>query len=323
MKKISFIVPVYNVQKYIKQCVESLCNQTIKDIEIIIVDDGSEDDSIKIIKQFNDKRILIISQENRGLSAARNAGLEIANGEYIAFIDSDDFIGDNKAYEEMYNIAINEKSEIVAGNAIWYYSEEKKYTMLRDKTLFFKSPMDSEQFFISCMKSNMVYAPVWLNLYKRSILVNNNIWFKEGVYHEDEEFTPRVLLKANKVSIYNKTFYIYRQRGGSITNSNLSFKKGMDFLEICLQLENILSDIRNDELKFLFKKYLAGMSIEQIYKYKFKEIPLEIKGVIKRNSVTKGLKVRSKLINISPQLFLFIEYIYRNIKKYILYILLI
>lgn len=315
--KISIIVPVYNVQEYIYECIESLCNQTLNNIEIIVINDGTKDKSVEIVKEFKDTRIRIISQENAGLSAARNAGVRIAKGEYITFVDGDDFIAFYEAYEEMYNIAIKENSDIVAGNAIWYYSKEKKYSMPMNSSMFSKSPMNSEEFFMSCMKSNKIYAPVCFNLYKRNLLIDNYLVFKEGIYHEDEEFTPRVLLKANKVSIYNKDFYVYRQREGSImnSNSNLNSKKGTDFLSIYMSLEEVFDDIKNEELKYLFKRYLTRIAIDKIYMYKLKKISTEVKNSINRNSVTKGIKIRSLILNINESLFLFIETIYRKSRK--------
>lgn len=311
--KLSIIVPVYNVEKYVKECVGTLLKQTIDNFEIIIVDDGSTDNSIDIIKDFNDDRITIISQKNSGLSAARNSGLKRAKGEFVAFVDSDDFIGINEAYEEMYNLAIKEGSEIVAGNAIWYYSEYNYSTMPRSAELFLTSPMSNEEFFINCLKSYRIYAPVWLNIYKRELLEVNKLLFKEGIYHEDEEFTPRVLLKARNISIYNKDFYIYRQREGSIMNLKNNIKRGIDLLNTCVELDSLISSIQNEELKYLFKRYLVDKSIEQIEDYKLTKLSFNMKKSIFRNSVSKGQKIRGLLIIINVHVYFLINKIYKII----------
>ena len=125
MSKISVIVPVYNVQKYIDNCLKSLVTQTIKDIEIIIVNDGSKDNSEKIIEKY-------VEKENGGLSSARNYGLEYATGEYIAFLDSDDYV-DCKMYEEMYNLAKKENADMVECDFIWEWKYGKKVFDKRKK----------------------------------------------------------------------------------------------------------------------------------------------------------------------------------------------
>ena len=126
MPKVSVIVPVYNVEKYIDKCLESLVNQTLKDIEIIIVNDGSTDNSIKIVEEYKEKyknKIIYLEKENGGLSDARNYGIQYAKGEYIAFLDSDDYV-DRKMYEKLYNKAIENNSDIVECDFYWKYTNK-------------------------------------------------------------------------------------------------------------------------------------------------------------------------------------------------------
>ena len=123
--KISIIVPIYNVEKYIKQCLLSILEQSYKNLEIILVNDGTQDSSMEIIKSYLlDSRIKVINKENGGLSSARNRGLEIATGDYVAFIDSDDWIRVDKLME-LYNIIQNEKLDFIIGNGEYYPSKEK------------------------------------------------------------------------------------------------------------------------------------------------------------------------------------------------------
>ncbi|WP_343008847.1 glycosyltransferase [Clostridium celatum] len=314
MIKLSFIVPVYDVEDYVEQCVKSLCNQTINDIEIIIVNDGTQDNSIEKIEKINDDRIKIINQENSGLSSARNNGLKVAQGDYVAFVDSDDYIAFDTAYEEMYDMAIKNNSDIVEGNCIWYYSDDNKYPMKRESSALNGSSIDAREFLLKSLREFRMYSPVWLYIFKRNLLIDNKLFFKKGIYHEDQEFTPRVLLKANNVSIYKKDFYVYRQRSGSIMNSGLNTKRGNDLINICLDLDKVASKIENKELQEELKKYISRMAINTIYDYKFTNIDNEVKEIINENSLSKGLKIRSKLIDINIPLYIKIESIYRKFK---------
>ena len=127
MKKISIIVAVFNVQKYIDKCIKSILNQTLKDIELIIINDGSTDNSIDKINEIKDDRITIINKKNEGVSIARNLGLSIATGEYVIFVDSDDFIINRNDLENMYIQISNSKSEILSGNASLFYDDKNSY----------------------------------------------------------------------------------------------------------------------------------------------------------------------------------------------------
>ena len=118
---LSVIVPVYNVEDYIIQCIDSILNQTLKNMEIIIVNDGSTDNSMNYIRDYKDERIRIINKKNGGLSSARNLGMNAAKGKYIAFVDSDDFLSEKNAYQEMVNILEKNKAELITGKALYFY----------------------------------------------------------------------------------------------------------------------------------------------------------------------------------------------------------
>ena len=200
-------MPIYNVEQYLEACLNSITNQSIKDIEVILVNDGSTDSSEKIANKFvkKDSRLKLINQDNKGLSAARNVGIEAANGEYIYFIDSDDYIIGNDSLKEMIELLEKNKSDIVVGKLIRIY--EKKDASIECSFLdFFKDDVWSTEDYIKlCSRFNWV--PVWLYIYRKSFIVENNIKFKEGFLHEDEDFTPKVILKSKRISIYKKAFY--------------------------------------------------------------------------------------------------------------------
>lgn len=207
---ISVIVPAYNVEKYIRECLVSLVEQTFRDIEIVVVNDGSTDKTAEIIDEFarKDNRIKVITQENQGLSAARNRGIEQARGEYISFVDSDDWV-DKDFLEKLYNTIIKYNADISCASAIrkrknsekyrFLYKEEKEYTTLKDKIKICKIP-------------NCCY--VWNKLYKKSLI--ENIKFKKGVYFEDMLWTPSVLKACERLVTVPDTFYYYRVNKSSI-----------------------------------------------------------------------------------------------------------
>lgn len=302
MSKISVIVPVYNVQEYIEQCIESILSQSMTDMEIIVIDDGSLDESINKVKKFNDKRIKIICKNNGGLSSARNVGIENASGEFIVFVDSDDYIVYEKAIEEMYQIAKEDNSDIVVGNAVKYFNENKQSIFTRDKELFKRGCMNSSYFLIQFRMKYSMHSAVWLNMYKTNLIRDNNILFKEGFMHEDEDFTPRVFLKSKKVSIYPREFYMYRAREGSIINTKNS-KKGYDLIKICIGLQGVFNNIENLELKKVMAQDAVILLMKASYENKIYKLPKGAKFFVLKNTYDKKLKLHSLLYSINTNLY--------------------
>lgn len=314
--KISFIIPMYNVEEYIEECIYSILFQSINDFEIIIINDGSTDNSLKKVELIKDNRIKVITQKNKGLSAARNVGIKVAKGEYIAFVDSDDFILNKYAYEKMIQIAENEKSDIVHGKALLYINEaEKDKLFIEPTSVFRKTSISSEEYFLNALKQKKYTAAVWLNLYRRDILVKNKLMFTEGIFHEDEEFTPRVLLKAKKISLYKEPFYGYRQRVGSIMNNNINNnKKGNDIIFIIEKFINNIYEIKNESLRKQFINHLTIMLIDTIYKYNDLYIKKEIIEFLKKNIESKKLLTRLIMIELNRKLYLKLENINRKLR---------
>lgn len=317
---LSIIVPVYNVEKYIRQCMESLVSQTVNNMEIIVVNDETKDKSIEIIKEFNDNRIEILNKKNGGLSSARNAGIKMARGKYIAFVDSDDFIDFDSAYDDMLNLANKYDADIVVGNANWYYSNDKKLSMDKDKRMFENKIIRGEKYIIESIKSGRIFVPVWLNLYKKDLIVNNDLYFKNGILHEDELFSPQIFLKANKVALYKKDFYNYRQREGSIMNASAKNKRIQDVFDICLYLSKVVETLPNNEVKIYLSNYIVRLALEISFKYKIK-VPINIKEMMKKNSNKTSLKLKTALININENIYYLTEFFNRKVNS--LYIRLI
>ena len=220
--KVSIIVPVYNVEKYLSKCLDSLISQTLKDIEIIVVNDGATDNSPKIIEEYAQKdfRIKSINQKNQGLSGARNTGLMNAKGEFITFVDSDDWL-DEDFIEKLYRSAINNNCDIAIGGmkrqrekTFKYrlnYSEEKVYTNLQEKLNICRIPTCC----YACGK-----------LFKKELIQNR--LFKKGVYFEDVLWTPYVIKESKSLVTIPNTYYFYRANASSIVKSIQSEKKQHD-----------------------------------------------------------------------------------------------
>lgn len=241
--KVSVIIPVYNVENYIRDCVESVVNQTLDNIEIIIVNDGCTDHSINRIDDLiKSNNLLIVNQENKGLSAARNIGLIHATGDYIAFLDSDDYIEPN-FIEMLYVNAVENNLDIVVGGYKKLFSNGDFLPEKRSQELIDSEVMTGEEYLYKSVILNDYKMEVWDDLYKRSFLEENNLKFYEGIIHEDEDFTPKCILKAKRIKVIDCLGYVYRQRKGSIMNQSRGLKQINSFLII---IENMLKVFKSE-----------------------------------------------------------------------------
>ena len=205
--KISIIVPVYNGESYIKKCLDSLVNQTLNEIEIIIINDGSTDKTINILNEYKEKyqdKIIVINQENMGISMSRNKGLSIARGEYIGFVDSDDHV-DTTMFQKLYEKAKIKNFDIVSSS--FYFSYDKKEELgVTDLFEDIESDDGLKQYLVN------LYPVIWNKIYKRELLKNEK--FKK-VYAEDVEFLYRILPKIKKIGVVKEPLYYYYQRENS------------------------------------------------------------------------------------------------------------
>lgn len=235
--KVSIIVPVYNVEKYIKVCLDSLLSQTLKEIEIIIVNDGSTDTSLEIIQQYKSKfneKIIVINKQNGGQSSARNMGYKHSKGEYIGFVDADDFV-DSSMYYEMYKEVKEHDLDIVQCMYLnWYEDKIEKnhrYNFLDHDT----DVMTGREYF----QLDPAVGPCD-KLYKKNFLDRINFEFKEGIFAEDALVIPQVFYWADKVKYINKVLYYYRRnRVGSTRNPvhiSRSIKLAIDKLYVAHEL---------------------------------------------------------------------------------------
>lgn len=221
--KISVIIPVYNVEQYLNRCIESVVNQSYKNIEIILVDDGSPDNCPQICDSWKEKdnRIIVIHKENGGLSDARNAGIKIATGGYIGFVDSDDWISLNM-YEILINACISNDLDICEVDFQKTSGEIKIIEVEKDLNIFSNAEaMDG-------LIIGQISQTVWNKIYKRNVI--NSILFEKGKYHEDEFWTYQVIAQSKKMGKINWQGYYYYQRGNSIMGSSYTLKR-IDALE--------------------------------------------------------------------------------------------
>lgn len=208
--KVSVIVPCYNVEKYLRVCLDSLINQTLRDIEIICINDGSTDSTFQILQEYaaSDTRIKIIDKGNAGPSAARNIGLTLAQGEFVTYVDSDDWI-DLNFYEELYNAAKKYDAEIAVGSI--YRPDDKDYFL---KIRSYKTATKTkDKYKLACVpRRNYVVNKI----YNRESLLNSGLLFNEGVYFEDIYWTPKVLHFLGKMVLVPDVAYYYRSNPNSI-----------------------------------------------------------------------------------------------------------
>lgn len=267
MIKVSIIVPVYNVEKYLEKCLDSLLNQTLKDIEIICINDGSSDNSLLILENYSrkDNRIKIIDKENEGQAIARNIGLKMATGDYIGFVDSDDWV-DLDYFEKLYDTAEKYDCDIACAgfkrcrknrNSIKKkYTKELVFITANDKVRADNLPNDNY---------------VWNKLYKRDAWVNNNFEFQKGRYFEDIALVIKLLHKMGKMVTVPKIYYNYRVNPNStVTNQSIKHKVDYDWAaqerlkyaednNIWINTEKILQ--KKEYIKIL------GLTMMKIYYY--------------------------------------------------------
>lgn len=227
--KISVIIPVYNSSTYLRKCLDSVVNQTLKDIEIIVINDGSTDDSKNIIEEYTVKykNIIFIDQENKGIGKTRNIGIKKATGEYITFVDSDDYIKENML-EEYYKYAKKHNFDLVIGLYI------KK---INNKEIIF----ENNKFKTGNVKTTpqilylIEYGP-WAKLYKREMLINNNIYFDEKRKYEDMPFVSKALLKSKLIGQITEPYYYYIIHNNSETTT--MDKRVFDILDILKEIKD-------------------------------------------------------------------------------------
>ncbi len=252
MARVSVIVPVYNAEKYLKKCLESVCNQTLKDFEIICVNDCSTDDSLSILNQYaeNDSRIKVIDfKENKGVSVARNTGIELSTGEFIGFLDADDFI-DLNFYEILYNKSIETNADVVKGNIARVDEDYAKLPVAISIDL--NSSVKTHKAYFHCIFTT--------GIYRRSIVLDNNIKFLEEVScFEDPYFIIKLMPHINNVAVVDSANYYYLSNPNSQTNKKITTLVINDISYCALEILKYFREINLDKDHYsIVFSYLFG-----------------------------------------------------------------
>ncbi len=275
MKKISIVVPVYNVEKYLKRCIDSLIRQTYENIEIVLVNDGSKDNSGLICDALAemDSRIRVFHKKNGGLSDARNYGIEHASGDYLCFVDSDDYISCDYCMK-MYEIAIKEDADIVIcqydrfeGERFNDSSEQKDNYIICDKHEALKNLYSRE---------GELYTLAWNKLYKKSVI--GDIRYPVGLVNEDEFTTYKFILNSEKIVVLDSVLYYYFRNENSITTAN-KYMENMDVFKALRERKKVLQECNNmsDIIKLHDKTFLnriifRNKNLMTTNKVKYKEL---------------------------------------------------
>ena len=244
--KVSIILPVYNTEKYLPKCLDSIQAQTLKEIEIICINDGSTDNSLNILKEYADRdsRFKIISQTNSGQSAARNKGLDFATGKYVGFVDSDDYI-EPGMYEKLFKNATENKSDISLCSMSTYtqttgvFNTNVRYFSLNifpssfDGKVFNYKDTDNFLFRICVSPCN--------KLYKKELIKDNNISFPEGLFFEDNVFFYETFMLAKRISLIRDNLYCYRLKSDTSTVTG-DDKNKLDFFEVFKKIEDFFKE---------------------------------------------------------------------------------
>ena len=265
---VSVVIPVYNVERYLEECVESVLKQSFQDYEIILVDDGSTDTSGTLCDSLkkSDNRICVIHRENGGLSAARNTGLKAAQGEYVYFLDSDDWIKED-TLEKLISTAKAEKADVVFFDAFVFFTDcepdPNVYKYERSKKYETKS---GQEMLIDLLATDEYRTAVPLMLFRRAYLIDNGLWFREGILHEDELFTYLVYNANGTVAHCHEEFYARRLRAASIMTASSMLNRYDSMYQIYFELSDMYK--RGELSGKAAQLYLARIARSVIAKYK-------------------------------------------------------
>lgn len=313
--KISIIVPVFNVENYIHDCIDSILTQTWQDFELILVNDGSSDRSGEICDEYSkkDNRITVIHKENGGQSSARNRGIDIAKGDYIGFIDSDDWIN-RDMYKVLYEKAIETDSEISACNIIEYQKDSSKRFFSQDTTdyLYGRNEAMSEIY----LNERLTFSPC-NKIYKRELF--KEICFKEGYILEDMDFAYKIIHLCNKIHYTGQALYNYRYNDNSTLRKAFS-KKRLDEYQVrkdmyTFYLENYPNQANDVYAEWFLKGLELYINVEKYYqnekkqyKYLIASDRKQLKSLVVKKDYNKKKKLLLSIGLISPKL---LAYVYR------------
>lgn len=287
---VSIIVPVYKVEKYLSLCVSSILSQSYRNIEVILIDDGSPDNSGAMCDQFGllDNRVKVVHKLNGGLSSARNEGLDIADGKYVVFVDSDDWVHTDYI-STLYNLLISEEADISVCNFI-KTSDEKVSLNQRNVNVHLLSNLEAVEKLCGELYEQLVVA--WGKMFKLTLF--NGIRYPIGKVHEDEYTTYKLLYKAKKVVVTNQVLIFYRQRPDSIMGSGFNLKNRLHAIEAYEERADFFENegvykLRNKTLRALFNWYRSVLDKKEstLEEFDWDDFNLKFKTFIIRLRLTE------------------------------------
>ncbi|WP_069632264.1 glycosyltransferase family 2 protein [Campylobacter pinnipediorum] len=269
--KVSFIVPIYNKEKHLRECIDSLIKQSLQSVEIIAINDGSTDKTLEILESYNDERLKIATQSNQGSSSARNHGIEMAQGEYVIFVDADDFVKDDYA-EKAYNIAKEQCADMVITDYYEYYGRTlhtQKYmkdcNLLTNKQINNKiSIVDKNDCLNSILSGKIVKNAIWNKIIKTDII--KQVEFPIGIFlSEDFCTTTKNIFLSNKIVKLNEAFYYYRRGDTNMSSvARISYSGFVDFYYVCADITDFLIKTNFNYSQELINK-IQQMKIKRVY----------------------------------------------------------
>lgn len=298
----SIIIPIYKVEDYLERCVMSVMNQTYRNIEILLIDDGSPDNCPQMCEEFarQDNRIKVIHKENTGVADTRNIGICTATGEYILFLDSDDSIDADTCERFLSVIENNQFPDVVVGRI---------KRIAKDVTVMNSYPdfrtFTGEEFMLYAFQNSRYFsvAPV-NNAYRRQYLLDNKLFFEKGLLYEDERWTPIVIMQAKRLVNTDIEFYNYYIRENSFTTAKNRGAKTVHLIRTVDYLTEQYKYIKNDELRARLMDYLVGLYLHAVHSgdlYAKKEYIK--KAFVWENALTKRNKLKAALFCVSPGLY--------------------
>ncbi len=309
---VSIIVPVYNVREYLPRCLDSLVSQTLKSIEIITIDDGSTDGSSSILDSYasKDERIRVIHVNNGGVSKARNIGLDASKGEYIGFVDSDDYV-ESQMFEILLNAALETESDfvqckfdIVGDNSTVHSSLNNKETTV----------IDNQKKIVELFFDGVIEASVWNKLYNRSILSQMRFPI-DWTFAEDFSLNVQVALKCRRIALINDVLYHYYSRGNSVSHEEISDRhlKGFsmyDFAKKQLKDEDVIRIVSEKEISESLRFLDSSIGHKDVSETSIDNLVRRIRAgrrLIKSNRyMTRGRRFRARIVCLSPTLYIFV-----------------
>lgn len=253
----SVIIPIYNLENYIYDCVNSIFAQTFNDYEILLIDDGSKDNSLKICDNIskNDNRVKVIHKENGGASAARNVGIRESKGKYVIFVDGDDFFSDYSAFEKLHRKIINNDYDVVSYNRNCFDESTMKICDCSDYRNEIDNELSFNDFVRTMIKNDYFYGAVWVLCVNRELIINNELFFIEGTATEDLDWIIKLLNLQPTIYNLEDVLYTYRSgRVGSVTRS-VNYKRQKEYGIMIRNLANY--SYYSDEFRELIFNYLA------------------------------------------------------------------